>query len=130
MIVVVADTSPLNYLVQIGCERALPALYERVFLPPVVLRELRNPCTPEIVKQFNRLSMGGRIWFLWMKGWACASPASVASGSPALLGVLPRASIHGLVEIESALARLQSTDFRRSPGLIAQVKQIARSSGL
>ena len=28
MIVVVADTSPLNYLVQINCERILPTLYE------------------------------------------------------------------------------------------------------
>jgi predicted nucleic acid-binding protein len=33
VIVVVADTSPLNYLVQINCDHVLPALYERVFVP-------------------------------------------------------------------------------------------------
>jgi len=33
MIVVVADTSPLNYLIQIGCDRLLVALYERVLIP-------------------------------------------------------------------------------------------------
>jgi predicted nucleic acid-binding protein len=52
MIVVVADTSPLNYLVQIGCENALPALYETVLVPPAVWRELLYPGTPEIVRSF------------------------------------------------------------------------------
>ena len=40
VIVVVADTSPPNDLMQINCEHALPALYERVLVPPVVLQEL------------------------------------------------------------------------------------------
>jgi len=33
MIVVVADTSPLNYLVEIDCQDLLPALYEHVLVP-------------------------------------------------------------------------------------------------
>ena len=40
MIVVVADTSPLNYLIQINCDHVLPALYERVFVPTGVVEEL------------------------------------------------------------------------------------------
>ncbi len=42
MIVVVADTSPLNYLVQIHCQDLLPALYERVLVPPAVIRGTRS----------------------------------------------------------------------------------------
>jgi predicted nucleic acid-binding protein len=36
VIVVVADTSPLNYLIQINCDHVLPTLYERVFVPSAV----------------------------------------------------------------------------------------------
>ncbi len=43
MIVVVADTSPLNYLIQIDCDDLLPALYERVFVPSAVVEELGHP---------------------------------------------------------------------------------------
>jgi predicted nucleic acid-binding protein len=43
VIVVVADTSPLNYLIQINCDHVLPALYERVFVPTAVVEELDHP---------------------------------------------------------------------------------------
>ncbi len=49
MIVVVADTSPLNYLIQIDCDHVLPALYERVFVPAAVVEELHHPRTPAAV---------------------------------------------------------------------------------
>lgn len=35
--IVVSDTSPLNYLVLIGHEQVLPLLYERVVTAPAVL---------------------------------------------------------------------------------------------
>ena len=47
--IVVADTSPLNYFLQIGCESLLPSLYERVLLPPAVLGELSHPDAPKVV---------------------------------------------------------------------------------
>ena len=50
MIVVVADTSPLNYLIQIHCEHLLPALYERVLVPAAVMAELDHPATPAAVR--------------------------------------------------------------------------------
>jgi predicted nucleic acid-binding protein len=43
VIVVVADTSPLNYLIQIHGDHVLPALYARVFVPEAVVDELRHP---------------------------------------------------------------------------------------
>jgi predicted nucleic acid-binding protein len=46
MIVVVADTSPLNYLTQIDCQQLLSALYGRLLIPAAVFEELRHPATP------------------------------------------------------------------------------------
>jgi predicted nucleic acid-binding protein len=43
VIVVVADTSPLNYLIQLNCQLVLPKLYDRVFVPSVVVEELGHP---------------------------------------------------------------------------------------
>ena len=50
MIVVVADTSPLNYLVQIHCQELLLALYERLLVPRAVIKELTHSRTPPLVR--------------------------------------------------------------------------------
>ena len=44
--IVVADATPLRYLVVIGETDILPALYDRILIPPAVLRELTQPRTP------------------------------------------------------------------------------------
>ncbi len=48
--IVVADTTPLRYLVAIQRENLLPALYGRVLIPPAVGEELNHESTPEIVR--------------------------------------------------------------------------------
>ncbi len=57
--IVVADTSPLNYLIQISCESALPALYKRIIIPSAVLSELSHPDTPTVVSK----------WLMRLPGW-------------------------------------------------------------
>lgn len=57
--IVVADTSPLNYLLQIGCESVLPALYKRIIVPSAVLAELAHPDTPSVVSS----------WLLHLPEW-------------------------------------------------------------
>jgi len=52
VIVVVADTSPLNYLVQIEKAHVLPSLYERVLVPNAVLDELRHPAAVPAVQRW------------------------------------------------------------------------------
>lgn len=47
--IVVADASPLNYLVLIDQIGLLPALYHRVLIPEAVLAELQRPQTPSPV---------------------------------------------------------------------------------
>jgi len=48
--IVVADTSPLHYLVVIQRDKLLPALYGRVLIPPAVAEELGQESTPEVVR--------------------------------------------------------------------------------
>jgi predicted nucleic acid-binding protein len=50
--IVVADTTPLRYLVAIDCEHLLPALYGRVLIPPAVAEELNHESTPEVVREW------------------------------------------------------------------------------
>jgi len=47
---VVADTSPLHYLVLIQHDAVLPALYEWVAIPPAVLADLQHSRTPDPVR--------------------------------------------------------------------------------
>ena len=70
--IVVADTSPLNYFVQIGCESVLSSLYQRVLIPPSVLAELGHAGAPRIVGE----------WLLdlprWIEVRRTAAPQDVA----------------------------------------------------
>lgn len=50
--VVVADTSPINYLVLIGQIEILPHLYLRVLVPPAVIEELAHPLAPAPVRNW------------------------------------------------------------------------------
>ena len=50
--IVVADASPLRYLILIEHTHLLPALYGRVVVPPVVIAELSRERTPVVVQQW------------------------------------------------------------------------------
>jgi len=52
MRLVVADTSPIRYLVRIGQIELLPRLFERIFIPSVVAEELRHPSAPFAVRDW------------------------------------------------------------------------------
>ena len=47
--IVVADASPLNYLIQLECENVLQKLFSRVLVPVAVIEELRHPAAPSPV---------------------------------------------------------------------------------
>ena len=49
MLLVVADTSPIRYLVEIGYIGILPQLFEKIFIPSLVFDELRHPSAPAAV---------------------------------------------------------------------------------
>lgn len=48
--IVVADTSPLNYLIRLGQPDVLPEIYGRVLVPTAVLIELQHPDAPSEVR--------------------------------------------------------------------------------
>jgi predicted nucleic acid-binding protein len=58
--IVVADTSPLNYLIQLEQESLLAAIYKRVIIPRAVITELKHPAAPGVVHQ----------WLLQIPAWA------------------------------------------------------------
>jgi predicted nucleic acid-binding protein len=49
---VVSDSSPLNFLVRMGQVQLLPQLFERVIIPPEVVAELSTDRTPPDVRTF------------------------------------------------------------------------------
>jgi predicted nucleic acid-binding protein len=48
--IIVSDTSPLNYLVLIGYVDVLAKLFGRIIIPRAVFREMQHPKTPPEVK--------------------------------------------------------------------------------
>jgi uncharacterized protein len=69
VIVVVADTSPLNYLIQINCEHVLPALYARVFVPRAVVDEFDHPKSVAAV----------RVWLTHLPSWLVVEQVAEAA---------------------------------------------------
>ena len=50
--IVIADTTPVNYLVLIGEEKLLPALFGQIVIAEAVFRELQATATPAKVQQW------------------------------------------------------------------------------
>ena len=49
---VVADTTPINYLILLGHVDLLPALFEQVVIPQAVATELQHPRAPAVVREW------------------------------------------------------------------------------
>ena len=62
--IVVADTSPIHYLIQLGEADLLPILYGQVLLPDAVIRELQHPKASATVKR----------WLADLPAWISVQP--------------------------------------------------------
>ena len=71
---VVADTTPINYLVLIGQIDLLASLYEQVVIPSAVAAELRHPKAPAVVQ----------TWIARPPPW-CAIRQAQGQPDPALM---------------------------------------------
>jgi predicted nucleic acid-binding protein len=67
VLLVVADTGPIRYLVEIGHVGILPQLFERIFIPSLVYDELRHPSAPASV----------RAWVNALPAWLEVLPVTV-----------------------------------------------------
>lgn len=72
--IVVSDTSPLNYLVLISSVDVLPALFDEVYTPPDVVRELLHPATPEPVLRWAQSPPP------WLRVVTPATPLAASAG--------------------------------------------------
>lgn len=73
--IVISNTTPLRYLIEIGHTDVLPALFGQVVIPQAVFDELHDPKTPQQVKD----------WFsnhpIWLVIKAISSPPAAALNS-------------------------------------------------
>jgi predicted nucleic acid-binding protein len=153
MILVVADTSPLCYLVVIEAIELLPRLYDRVVIPSAVLAELTHPKAPVPVK----------TWASALPSWAEVRTAShdelddildpgeaeaiilaeqlkadsllldetegrreaLRRGLPVAgtIGVLEKAAERNLINLTEAFSRLARTNFHIAPELLREALQ-------
>ncbi len=91
--IVISDTSPLNYLILIECIDVLPALYGRVVIPEGVLAELQRDSTPQVVKE----------WIAARPRWLDIRQARLqADDSLSMLGVGERQAISLAQELQVA----------------------------
>jgi len=72
--IVVSDMTPLHYLILIGCDDILPRLYERIFTASAVIKEMDDPNTPQV----------GRDWASWLPEWLHVQQPAVLEDIPRL----------------------------------------------
>jgi predicted nucleic acid-binding protein len=116
-VIVVADTSPLNYLIRLGHPDILGQIYGRVMVPRAVLIEMQHPQAPVDVR-----------------AWAVAPPTwleprqveAIDAGLPATLGAGEREAISLAVAIRADLLLIDERAGRHE----AQVRHLAVSGTL
>ena len=152
MILVVADTGPLCYLILIEAIGLLPRLYDRVVIPSAVLAELTHPKAPAVV----------RTWAAALPAWAEvrapphaelddiltgeaeaiilaeqlkadsllldemeARREALRRGLPVAgtIGVLEKAAERNFINLSEAFSRLARTSFHIAPEVLQQALQ-------
>lgn len=149
--IVVTDTSPLNYLVLIGHVGVLTALFDRVVAPPAVIRELLHPRSPSPVRTWansppswleviapsvidpilhlgagetEALSVAGELnadFLLIDERKATAVAQRLGHRVVGTLNVLALAAERDLVDLSSAIAALRQTTFREPKKLVEEL---------
>ena len=74
--IVVSDTSPLNYLVLIQAIDVLPSLFGEVLIPPAVARELTHPKSPGPVCDWLSARPN------WLQIWVPSRPLAIGRLGP------------------------------------------------
>jgi predicted nucleic acid-binding protein len=151
--IVVADTSPINYLVLIREIELLRQLYTQVFVPPAIVQELKHPAAPASVRDWAAHPPG---WLEVLSPKSSLTLAQLDLGEneaialatethvelllideqagrqeavrrglkvAGTLAVLDEADAAGLVDFDEAVARLRQTDFRVSPVVLREINE-------
>lgn len=149
--IIVSDTSPINYLVLIREIELLPKLFGKVVIPQAVLDELQQTGTPEAVKDWIDLRLQ---WLEIQNAKATDQTITLGAGereaiSLALelnadlvliddrkarkaamtrglnvagtINILESAAKRGLVNLSQAFQKLEQTNFRIAPDLLTEI---------
>ena len=149
--IVVSNTSPINYLVLIGEIDLLPVLFRQIVIPQAVLDELQKTGTPEAVKNWIgsrhdwlKIQNATAIDQTIMLGVGEREAISLAQEINAdlvliddrkprriaterglkvagTINILESASKRGLVELAKAFQKLGRTNFRIAPRLLTEL---------
>jgi predicted nucleic acid-binding protein len=151
--IVVADTSPINYVVLIEQIGILPRLYTRVLIPPAVFDELTHSAAPNMVRDWTQ-NHPAWLEILGPKntetiaqldlGESHAIALATEMGATAVLideqagrqeaarrglnvagtlAVLDEADQSCLLNFDEAVDRLRKTSFRLSQAVLAEIQQ-------
>lgn len=102
--IVVADASPVRYLILIEHVHVLPALYGHVVVPPAVIEELSQERTPDLVK----------TWLSNMPEWLHVQAPMQALSSPGtVLGAGEREAIALATELSADALLMDDRDARQ-----------------
>jgi predicted nucleic acid-binding protein len=152
-VIVVSDTSPLNYLILVGQVDVLRILYGTVCLPEAVERELKAPETPPSVRDWimapppwleirkitttlesslelhagerQAIALAKELGVLLLMDDFDGRSEARRLGLDVVgtLGVLDDAAERGLLDFTAALGQLLRTSFRVAPDLLEQLRQ-------
>ena len=155
---VVSDSSPLNFLARLRCVDVLPALFGRVLIPPVVVEELSRGATPAPVKA---MAMSPPAWLEVRAPSSLVALANLDAGEVAaislalevranlvllddgnarraatarglavigLLGILERADERSLIDLATVVEQLPA-DYRIDRAIVDAVLQRRRERG-
>lgn len=102
--IVVADASPLHYLILVEEVRVLPELYGRVIVPPAVVTELSQERTPRAVREW----LSARPEWLHVQ-----APRQALSSLRDILGAGEREAIALAEELSADALLMDDRDGRR-----------------
>jgi predicted nucleic acid-binding protein len=156
---VIADTGPINYLVQIGHIELLPRMFERVAVPDAVQAELSNALAPAAVHLWITnppawLEIHDTTGLPQVSGLDEGETAAIALAESihadllliderdgvrvarkrglrvtGTLGLLDLAAERGLVDFVQAIQLLEGTTFRRPTALLEALLLKHKGSG-
>jgi len=101
--IVIADTTPLNYLVLIDLTHILAELFGQVVIPPAVLNELQSPQAPDAVRE----------WFAHHPDWLVVKEVPQPDPTLAHLDPGEREAITLAQELQADLILLDENQGRR-----------------
>lgn len=157
--IVVSDTSPLNYLVLIDCVHILPQIFDEVWIPPAVFAELGRPEAPSPVRSWlgephdwlaiespktllaaldldagerEAISLAvevGASFVLLDDKKGRTAAQGLGLTVVGTLAVLEAAALRGLIPLRESIARLQQTNFRIAPYLVQEAIRRVENGG-